>query len=167
MSVTTPTLQLFRPDHRTADALRPIRMTPHFVAMPEGSVLMESGNTRVLCNATIEQGVPGWLRNSGRGWVTAEYGMLPRATLTRTAREAERGKIGGRTHETQRLIGRSLRPVVDMKALGERTVILDCDVLQADGGTRTAAITGACAALAIAFKRMIATQALKVSPLEH
>jgi ribonuclease PH len=107
------------------------------------------------------------LRNSGRGWVTAEYGMLPRATLTRTPREAERGKIGGRTHEIQRLIGRSLRAVVDMKALGERTVILDCDVLQADGGTRTAAITGACAALAIAFNRMVATQALKTSPLKQ
>ena len=133
MSVTAPTSQLFRPDLRAAGALRPVRITPHYVAMAEGSVLMESGNTRVLCNATIEQGVPGWLRNSGRGWVTAEYGMLPRATLTRTAREAERGKIGGRTHEIQRLIGRSLRSVVDMKALGERTVILDCDVLQADG----------------------------------
>jgi ribonuclease PH len=107
------------------------------------------------------------MRNSGRGWVTAEYGMLPRATLTRTPREAERGKIGGRTHEIQRLIGRSLRAVVDMKALGERTVILDCDVLQADGGTRTAAITGACAALGIAFNRMIATGALKTSPLKQ
>jgi ribonuclease PH len=143
MAVTIPTQQLFRPDNRPADALRPIRLTPHYVAMAEGSVLIESGNTRVLCNATIEQGVPGWLRNSGRGWVTAEYGMLPRATLNRTPREAERGKIGGRTHEIQRLIGRSLRSVVDMKALGERTIILDCDVLQADGGTRCAAISGA------------------------
>ena len=113
---------------------------------------IEAGNTRVLCNASIEQGVPAWLRNSGRGWVTAEYGMLPRATLTRTPREAERGKIGGRTHEIQRLIGRSLRSVVDMKALGERTVWLDCDVLQADGGTRTAAITGAYVALAEAIR---------------
>jgi ribonuclease PH len=118
-----------------------------YVATAEGSVLIETGNTRVLCNATIETGVPGWMRNSGRGWVTAEYGMLPRATLTRTPRESERGKVGGRTHEIQRLIGRSLRAVVDMKALGERTVILDCDVLQADGGTRTAAITGASVAL--------------------
>ena len=109
--------------------------------MAEGSVLIEVGHTRVLCNATIEQGVPAWLRNSGRGWVTAEYSMLPRATLTRTPRESERGKIGGRTHEIQRLIGRSLRSVIDMQALGERTVVLDCDVLQADGGTRTAAIT--------------------------
>jgi ribonuclease PH len=167
MSVTTPTPQLFRPDHRAADALRPIRITPHYVSMAEGSVLIEAGNTRVLCNATIEQGVPGWLRNSGRGWVTAEYGMLPRATLTRTAREAERGKIGGRTHEIQRLIGRSLRSVVDMKALGERTIILDCDVLQADGGTRTAAITGACVALALALGRLVAAGTLKASPLKQ
>ena len=130
-------------------------------------MLIEVGNTRVLCNATVEQGVPAWMRNSGRGWVTAEYGMLPRATLTRTARESERGKVGGRTHEIQRLIGRSLRGVVDMTALGERTVILDCDVLQADGGTRTAAITGACAALAIAFNRMVASGALKVNPLKQ
>lgn len=130
-------------------------------------MLIEVGNTRVLCNATVEQGVPAWMRNSGRGWVTAEYGMLPRATLTRTARESERGKVGGRTHEIQRLIGRSLRGVVDMTALGERTVILDCDVLQADGGTRTAAITGACAALAIAFNRMVASGALKANPLNQ
>ncbi|HEX4577831.1 MAG TPA: ribonuclease PH [Edaphobacter sp.] len=167
MSVTTPAPQLFRPDHRPADALRPIRITPHYVAMAEGSVLIESGNTRVLCNATIEQGVPGWLRNSGRGWVTAEYGMLPRATLTRTPREAERGKVGGRTHEIQRLIGRSLRSVVDMKALGERTVILDCDVLQADGGTRTAAITGASVALALALGKLVTAGTLKTSPLKQ
>ena len=113
--------------------MRPVRLTPHYTSMAEGSLLIEVGHTRVLCNATVETGVPGWLKNSGRGWVTAEYGMLPRATLTRTPREAERGKVGGRTHEIQRLIGRSLRSVVDMQALGERTVILDCDVLQADG----------------------------------
>jgi ribonuclease PH len=166
MSVTTPS-QLFRPGQRLADTLRPTRITPHYVSMAEGSVLMESGNTRVLCNATIEQGVPGWLRNSGRGWVTAEYGMLPRATLTRTARESERGKVGGRTHEIQRLIGRSLRSVVDMKALGERTIILDCDVLQADGGTRTAAITGACVALALALNKLVAAGTLKASPLKQ
>ena len=158
---------LFRPGNRPADALRPIRLTPDFVATAEGSVLIESGNTRVLCNATIEQGVPGWLRNSGRGWVTAEYGMLPRATLTRTPRESERGKIGGRTHEIQRLIGRSLRSIVDMKALGERTIILDCDVLQADGGTRTAAITGACVALALAINKLVAAGTLKTSPLRQ
>jgi ribonuclease PH len=167
MSVTSPTSLLFRPGHRAADALRPVRITPHYVSMAEGSVLMESGNTRVLCNATIEQGVPGWLRNSGRGWVTAEYGMLPRATLTRTARESERGKIGGRTHEIQRLIGRSLRSVVDMHGLGERTVILDCDVIQADGGTRTAAITGAAVALALALNALVAAGTLKASPLKQ
>ena len=157
----------FRSADRAPDALRPVRLTPHYVAAAEGSVLIELGNTRVLCNATIEQGVPAWLRNSGRGWVTAEYGMLPRATLTRTPRESERGKVSGRTHEIQRLIGRSLRAVVDMKALGERMVILDCDVLQADGGTRTAAITGACAALGIALNRMVKTGALPKSPLQQ
>ncbi|MBT9330389.1 ribonuclease PH [Paracidobacterium acidisoli] len=157
----------FRSGGRGVAELRPVRLTPDYVQVSEGSILIETGNTRVLCNATVEQGVPSWLRNSGRGWVTAEYGMLPRATLTRTPRESERGKIGGRTHEIQRLIGRSLRAVVDMHALGERTVILDCDVLQADGGTRTAAITGACAALAIAFSRMVATGALKSSPLRQ
>ena len=130
-------------------------------------MLVELGNTRVLACATVEQGVPSWLRNSGRGWVTAEYAMLPRSTVTRTPRESERGRIGGRTHEIQRLIGRSLRAVVDLQALGERTVILDCDVLQADGGTRTAAITGACAALAIAMNRMVASGALKQNPLKQ
>ncbi len=145
--------------------MRPVRLTPHYTSMAEGSLLIEVGHTRVLCNATVETGVPGWLKNSGRGWVTAEYGMLPRATLTRTPREAERGKVGGRTHEIQRLIGRSLRSVVDMQALGERTVILDCDVLQADGGTRTAAITGACVAMAIAFGRLVEAGTLKKSPL--
>jgi ribonuclease PH len=163
----SPRAQIFRPDNRLPDALRIIRITPNYIAMAEGSVLIESGNTRVLCNATIEQGVPGWLRNSGRGWVTAEYGMLPRATLTRTARESERGKVGGRTHEIQRLIGRSLRSVVDMKALGERTIILDCDVLQADGGTRTAAITGACVALALALGKLVSAGTLKSSPLKQ
>jgi ribonuclease PH len=157
----------FRADNRGPRTLRSVKLTPDFVATAEGSVLIEIGHTRVLCNATIEQGVPAWLRNSGRGWVTAEYGMLPRATLSRTPREAERGKIGGRTHEIQRLIGRSLRAVVDMQALGERTVILDCDVLQADGGTRTAAITGACAALALALDRFVAAGTLKTSPLKQ
>ncbi|HET8636785.1 MAG TPA: ribonuclease PH [Acidobacteriaceae bacterium] len=159
--------KFFRSEGRAASVMRPVRLTPNYVAMAEGSVLIEVGNTRVLCNASVEQGVPAWMRNSGRGWVTAEYGMLPRATLTRTARESERGKVGGRTHEIQRLIGRSLRGVVDMTALGERTVILDCDVLQADGGTRTAAITGACAALAIAMNRMVASGALKQNPLKQ
>ena len=118
-------MALFRPDQRSASTLRPTRITPGYISTPEGSVLIEAGNTRVLCNATVETGVPGWMRNSGRGWVTAEYGMLPRATLTRSPREAEKGKIGGRTHEIQRLIGRSLRSIVDMRALGERTIILD------------------------------------------
>ncbi|MDR3773533.1 MAG: ribonuclease PH, partial [Terracidiphilus sp.] len=145
----------FRPGGRAADQLRPLTLTPGFVQTAEGSVLVSFGNTRVLTNATIEPGVPGWLRNSGRGWVTAEYSMLPRSTVTRTPRESERGKIGGRTHEIQRLIGRSLRSVVDMQALGERTVILDCDVIQADGGTRTAAITGAAVALALALNALV------------
>jgi ribonuclease PH len=156
---------LFRPGNRAADELRQMRFTPGFVATAEGSVLIECGHTRVLCNATVETGVPGWLRNSGRGWVTAEYGMLPRATLTRTARESERGKVGGRTHEIQRLIGRSLRSIIDMKALGERTIILDCDVIQADGGTRTAAISGAAVALAIALEKLMDAGTLKASPL--
>ncbi len=162
-----PAENFFRALGRSPSELRTIRLTPGYVSTAEGSVLIEIGNTRVLCNATIEQTLPAWLRNSGRGWVTAEYGMLPRSTLTRTARESERGKVGGRTHEIQRLIGRSLRAVVDMQALGERTVILDCDVLQADGGTRTAAITGACAALSVALNRMVATGALKASPLRQ
>ena len=159
--------ELFRTGGRAADEARVLRMTPGFVSTAEGSVLIEVGYTRVLCNASVEAGVPNWMRNSGRGWVTAEYGMLPRATLTRTPREAEKGKIGGRTHEIQRLIGRSLRSVVDMKLLGERTIILDCDVLQADGGTRTAAITGACTALAIALGKLVKAGTLKESPLKH
>jgi ribonuclease PH len=129
--------------------------------------LISVGHTRVLCNATIENGVPGWMRNSGRGWVTAEYAMLPRSTVTRSPRESEKGKIGGRTHEIQRLIGRSLRSVVDMQALGERTVILDCDVIQADGGTRTAAITGACVALALALEALVKAGTLAKSPLRQ
>jgi ribonuclease PH len=157
----------FRPGGRRPDQLRPLTLTPGFVQTAEGSVLVTLGNTRVLANATIEQGVPGWLRNSGRGWVTAEYSMLPRSTVTRTPRESERGKIGGRTHEIQRLIGRSLRSVVDMQALGERTVILDCDVIQADGGTRTAAITGAAVALALALNALVEAGTLKASPLRQ
>jgi len=157
----------FRPGDRKTKQLRPLSLTPEFVQTAEGSVLVSLGNTRVLTNATIEQGVPGWLRNSGRGWVTAEYSMLPRSTVTRTPRESERGKIGGRTHEIQRLIGRSLRSVVDMQALGERTVILDCDVIQADGGTRTAAITGAAVALGIALNALVRAGTLKQSPMKQ
>ncbi|WP_114210660.1 ribonuclease PH [Acidisarcina polymorpha] len=159
------TIDFFRAGDRAVSELRPVTLVRDYVAVAEGSVLIAAGQTRVLCNATIEPGVPAWLRNSGRGWVTAEYGMLPRATLTRTPRESERGKVTGRTHEIQRLIGRSLRSVVDMTMLGERTVVLDCDVLQADGGTRTAAITGACAALALALNRLVAAGTLKQSPL--
>src|SRR5664280_2723275 len=159
------TVAFFRPGGRTPRQLRPLSLTPGFVQTAEGSVLISLGNTRVLTCATVEQGVPGWLRNSGRGWVTAEYSMLPRSTVTRTPRESERGKIGGRTHEIQRLIGRSLRSGVDMKALGERTVLLDCDVIQADGGTRTAAITGASVALALALGKLVAAGTLKPSPL--
>ena len=130
-----------RPSARAADELRPVRFTRQFTRHAEGSVLVEFGDTRVLCTASASERVPGWLRNTGRGWVTAEYGMLPRATGERMAREAARGRQGGRTLEIQRLIGRSLRAVVDLEALGERSIVLDCDVLQADGGTRTAAIT--------------------------
>ena len=162
-----PVSTYFRPEGRATDALRPLRLTLDFVPTAEGSVLIELGHTRVLCNATVENGVPSWLRNRGQGWVTAEYGMLPRATLTRTPRESERGKVGGRTHEIQRLIGRSLRAAVDLKALGERTIILDCDVLQADGGTRTAAITGAAVALGLAIDRLVAAKTLAASPIRH
>lgn len=164
-SGTTP--HYYRSDHRETSQLRPLWFTVDFVATAEGSALVELGQTRVLCNATVENGVPGWLRNRGQGWITAEYGMLPRATLTRTPRESERGKVGGRTHEIQRLIGRSLRAAADLKALGERTVILDCDVLQADGGTRTAAITGAAVALELAMRRLVASKVLTKSPLQH
>jgi ribonuclease PH len=154
-----------RRNDRAVDALRAVRFTRHFTRHAEGSVLVEFGDTRVLCTATVEEGVPGFLRGKGQGWVTAEYGMLPRATHTRSAREAARGKQTGRTQEIQRLIGRSLRAVVDMRALGERTITLDCDVLQADGGTRTASITGSYIALADAVEALRTRGALKASPL--
>ena len=137
-----------RSDKRPANELRDTTITPDYLMHAEGSVLISAGNTRVICTASVEDRVPGFLRNTGKGWVTAEYGMLPRATSTRMQREASAGKVGGRTQEIQRLIGRSLRSVVDLDKLGERSVILDCDVLQADGGTRTAAITGAYIAMA-------------------
>jgi ribonuclease PH len=143
-----------RLDGRTADAVRTTQLTPDFVMHPEGSVLIEVGRTRVICTASIEERVPPFLRNSGKGWVTAEYGMLPRATSTRTQREATSGKVGGRTQEIQRLIGRSLRSVTSMAEMGERTVWIDCDVIQADGGTRTAAITGGFVALVLALERL-------------
>lgn len=143
---------VLRPDGRAADELRPVRITRNFTDAPEGSVLIECGSTRVMCTATFTTGVPRWRKDSGLGWVTAEYAMLPRATAERTDRESVRGKIGGRTHEISRLIGRCLRGVVDMKALGENQIQLDCDVLQADGGTRTASITGAYVALVDALR---------------
>lgn len=146
--------QSMRPSGRDADEMRVVRFTPEFTRHAEGSVLAEYGDTRVLCTASVENRVPPWLRGSGGGWVTGEYGMLPRATKTRSAREAARGKQGGRTLEIQRLIGRSLRAVVDLNALGERTVTLDCDVIQADGGTRTASISGAFVALALALQKL-------------
>ena len=154
-----------RPSGREASQMRELRFTPDFTIHAEGSVLAEFGNTRVLCTASIEERVPGWMRNTGRGWVTAEYGMLPRSTHTRSGREASRGKQGGRTLEIQRLIGRSLRAVTDLEALGERSVTLDCDVIQADGGTRTASISGAYVALAIAIQRMQKSGKLKKNPL--
>ena len=154
-----------RPSGRAADEMRPIRITRGFTRHAEGSVLVEFGDTRVLVTATVEDGVPSFLRGKGEGWVTAEYGMLPRSTHTRSAREAARGKQSGRTLEIQRLIGRSLRAVVDMRALGERTVTLDCDVLQADGGTRTASITGAYVALADAMDALVRRRAIASSPL--
>jgi ribonuclease PH len=148
-------MSLERTDGRTHDELRPVQITPGFLAYAEGSVLIEMGNTRVVCAASLEDRVPPFLRNSGQGWLTAEYAMLPRSTLTRTSREIGRGGPSGRTHEIQRLIGRSLRAVADMKALGERTLTIDCDVLQADGGTRTAAITGAYVAFALASNHLL------------
>jgi ribonuclease PH len=154
-----------RTDGRKSDQLRAIKITTGYLATAEGSVLIESGNTRVLCAATIEDTVPGFLRGTSKGWVTAEYAMLPRATVTRSPREVTKGRPSGRTHEIQRLIGRSLRSVVDLTAMGERSVIVDCDVLQADGGTRTAAITGAYVALAMALGTLVKFKVLPKSPL--
>jgi ribonuclease PH len=154
-----------RPSGREPDQLRELRFTPDYTRHAEGSVLAEFGDTRVLCNASVESRVPPWMRGAGKGWVTAEYGMLPRATHTRSGREAARGKQGGRTLEIQRLIGRSLRAVTDLEALGERTVTLDCDVLQADGGTRTASICGAYVALELAMRRIQKSGALKKNPV--
>jgi ribonuclease PH len=155
-----------RTDGRTPGDLRPTRITPGFLAHAEGSVLIEVGRTRVICTASVEDRVPPFLRNSGKGWVTAEYGMLPRATSTRTQREATAGKVGGRTQEIQRLIGRSLRSVTRMTELGERTIWIDCDVIQADGGTRTAAITGGFVALVLALKKLKESGVLKTLPVQ-
>ena len=154
-----------RTDGRTTSDLRPTKLTPDFLAHAEGSVLIEAGRTRVICTASVEDRVPPFLRNTGKGWVTAEYGMLPRATTTRTQREASAGKVGGRTQEIQRLIGRSLRSVTNLDALGERTIWIDCDVIQADGGTRTASITGGFVALALALQRLRERALLKNLPI--
>ena len=156
-----------RPSQRLPDQLRPVRLTRGFTCHAEGSVLVEFGATRVLCTASVEESVPGFLRGKGQGWVTAEYGMLPRATHTRSAREAAKGKQSGRTQEIQRLIGRSLRAVVDLAALGERQIVVDCDVLQADGGTRTAAITGACVAVHDALVGLVAAGKLARNPMRE
>jgi ribonuclease PH len=154
-----------RSDHRPADRLRDTTLTPHYLMHAEGSVLICAGNTKVICTASIEDRVPQFLRNTGKGWVTAEYGMLPRATSTRMQREASAGKVGGRTQEIQRLIGRSLRSVTNLPALGERSIWVDCDVIQADGGTRTASITGAFVALALALEKLRERDLLKSIPL--
>src|SRR3984885_13442200 len=154
-----------RPDGREPDQLRPVTLTRRWSIHPEGSVLVEFGNTRVLCTASVTEGVPRWRKGSGLGWVTAEYAMLPRATNTRGDRESVKGRIGGRTHEISRLVGRSLRACVDTKALGENTIVIDCDVLQADGGTRTAAITGGYVALADAIGWLRGRKRLKGDPL--
>ncbi|MDE1350149.1 ribonuclease PH [Vibrio aestuarianus] len=155
-----------RPNDRAADQVRPIKITRNYTAYAEGSVLVEFGNTKVLCNATVEEGVPRWLKGQGKGWVTAEYGMLPRATHSRTRREAANGKQGGRTMEIQRLIARSLRAVVDLEAMPEVMITVDCDVIQADGGTRTASITGASVAMADAFAHLVAKGKLKKNPMK-
>jgi ribonuclease PH len=154
-----------RTDNRRPDVMRPVEIETGFLKTAEGSALIKVGNTQVLCAATVEDGVPQFMRNSGKGWVTAEYAMLPRATARRTPREVNKGRVSGRTHEIQRLIGRSMRAVVDGAALGERTVVVDCDVLQADGGTRTASITGAFVALSLALRRLVDFGALKTMPL--
>ena len=155
-----------RPSGRTAGQIRPVSFTRNFTCHAEGSVLVEFGNTKVLCNATVDEGVPRFMKGEGRGWVTAEYSMLPRATHTRSHREAAKGKQSGRTLEIQRLIARSLRAAVDLKMLGENTIVVDCDVIQADGGTRTASISGACVALADALSHMRGKGIIKTNPMK-
>lgn len=155
-----------RPDNRALDQVRSVKMTRDYTAYAEGSVLVEFGNTKVLCNATVEENVPRWLKGQGKGWVTAEYGMLPRSTHSRMRREAASGKQGGRTMEIQRLIARSLRAVVDLEAMGEIMVTVDCDVIQADGGTRTASISGASVAMADAFEKLVTAGKLKANPMK-
>src|SRR5215471_19116223 len=156
---------VYRSDNRSADQLRPVKIIPDFIHTAEGSVLIEVGNTRVICTASVEETVPQFMRNMGKGWISSEYSMLPRSTLTRTPREVNKGRQSGRTHEIQRLIGRSLRAVTDLDRLGERTVWMDCDVIQADGGTRTASITGAFVALALALEKLVEAGTLTSVPL--
>jgi ribonuclease PH len=155
-----------RADGRLSEQLRPTRLTPNYLIHAEGSVLVEAGQTKVICTASVEDRVPPFRRNTGKGWVTAEYGMLPRATNTRSQRESTKGKVGGRTQEIQRLIGRSLRTVTRLEALGERTITLDCDVIQADGGTRTASITGAFVALVLALDKMREREVIRTMPVQ-
>jgi len=156
---------VYRSDNRAPDQMREVNIVPNYISTAEGSCLIELGNTRVICTATIEDTVPQFLRNSGRGWVTAEYGMLPRSTLTRTPREVTKGRPSGRTHAIQRLIGRSLRAVTEMEKLGERSIAIDCDVIQADGGTRTASITGAFIAMGLAIMAMVENGVLRAAPI--
>lgn len=155
----------YRSDNRTPDQLRPVKIIPDYITTAEGAALIEIGNTRVICTASIEETVPQFMRNSGKGWITSEYGMLPRSTLTRSPRDATKGRQSGRTHEIQRLIGRSLRAVTDLERLGERTIWIDCDVIQADGGTRTASITGAFVALGLALEKLVEAGTLTSVPL--
>ena len=145
--------------------MRPVNIIPNYISTAEGSVLIEVGNTRVICTASVEESVPSFMRNSGKGWISSEYGMLPRSTLTRTAREVSKGRAGGRTHEIQRLIGRSLRAVTDLNRMGERTILIDCDVIQADGGTRTASVTGGFVALGLALEKLVEAGTLTSVPL--
>jgi ribonuclease PH len=156
----------YRSDNRAPDQMRPVSIVPNYINTAEGSVLIELGNTRVICTASVEETVPAFLRNSGKGWISSEYAMLPRSTLTRTPREVTKGRPSGRTHEIQRLIGRSLRAVVDLDRLGERTIWIDCDVIQADGGTRTASITGAFLALGLALEKLVEAGTLTSVPLK-
>ena len=156
---------VYRSDNRSPEQMRPVNIIPDFISTAEGSALIEVGNTRVICTASVDENVPSFRKGSGQGWITAEYSLLPRSTLTRTPREAARGRISGRTHEIQRLIGRALRAVIDLEQLGERTITLDFDVIQADGGTRTASITGAFIALGLALEKLVEAGTMTAAPI--
>lgn len=156
---------IYRSDNRSPEQMRPVNIIPEFISTAEGSALIEIGNTRVICTASVDEVVPHFLKGSGKGWITAEYSLLPRSTLTRTPRESARGRVSGRTHEIQRLIGRALRAVIDLEELGERTITLDCDVIQADGGTRTASITGAFIALGLALEKLVEAGTMTAAPI--